>query len=182
MLYFYKNKNKNYNIKMLNNIDEIKNILNNNRFSFEDYKYKLDIYMIDENENFYKIKKLSDICNYAIIRDYNGVKSVILNNNVLQEAKINSIFFTHDLLYNFGYYELFHLNKDIYEYKDKDNLRKFYVLNIKEQGCFLNIIDISVREFKKFIKKLQKLGIKFYLKNCEVDNVQVELNKAIFKK
>lgn len=185
MHYISNKKNNNYNIKILNNIEQIKNIFDSINVKLKNYKYVLDIYMVNKKENFYNIKKLSDIKNYAIIRDNNGNRSVILNDENIQSAKIHSIFFTHNILYNFGYYELFHLNKDIYEYEfqnDENDKIDFNIIEVKEQGCYFNINNMSLKNFKSLMKNLKKVGFKFDLKNYQVDYLQLELNKVIFKK
>lgn len=181
----YLNNKEKYVIKILNNIDEINNILKENSYFLKSYKYDLEIYMVNKNENFAKIKKIEDIKDYAIIKDENGIRKVILKNKVNNEAKIYSIFLTHDLLYNLGYYKLFYINKDIYSYeKQCDERRYFYfeILDIKEQGCFLEIETPTLKDLENFISNFKKIGINVDNKNLKVDNIQQELSKVLFKK
>lgn len=177
-------KNENYNIKILDSIENINNILKNNNYVLKKYEYDIEIYMVNKNENFSKIKKLEDITDYAIIKDKNGNRKIILKNTEKQEAKIYSIFLAHELLYNLGYYELFYINKDIYHYEKEEDENIFYfeVLEVKDQGCFLKISNITLNSLKKFIMKLKELGINADDKNLKIDNVQQELDKVLFKR
>lgn len=163
--YAINNKNKetkdDYVVKILNNLDEVNNILKANDYLLKSYKYDLEIYMVNKNENFAKIKRLEDIKDYAIIKDENGSRKVILNNKSYNEAKIYSIFLAHDLLYNLGYYKLFYINKDIYYYETIFDEKQFYfeILDVKEQGSYIRISDITLNTLKKIIEKLKDIGI-----------------------
>lgn len=176
----FSNKKTNYCLKILSNFESVNDILRKNNFTQENYSYHLQIYMVNKNEEFFKIKKLSDIKDYAIIDDNNGQRKVILNNNGIQDAKVHSIFLMHDILYNLGYYELFYKNEDIYEYKYNDI--NFKVLNVKNEGCFLSIDNVTKSEFKELVALLEKNEIKFDLSNNKIDITQLLLNKALPKR
>lgn len=173
-----------YNLKILNDIDEVNDILKKNNYLLKSYKYDLEIYMVNKNENFSKIKILDDIKEYAIIKDDNGNRKVILRNETTYEAKVYSIFLIHDLLYNLGYYKLFYINKDIYYYEKECNKEFFYfeIVEIKEQGCFFKIDNITLECLNNFIIMLKEIGINVDDKNLKVDNIQQELNKVAFKR
>lgn len=174
----------NYVVKILNNIDEVNNILKTNNYLLQSYKYDLEIYMVNKNEDFAKIKKLKDINDYAIIKDENGNRKIILNQGSYNEAKLYSIFLAYDLLYNLGYYKLFYVNQDIYYYETSFKEKQFYfeILDVKEQGCYLKVLDITLNTLKNFINKLKEVGIKIDEKNLKVDIIQQALDKVVFKK
>lgn len=176
----FSNKKSNYCLKILSNCESVKDMLEKNNFTQTNYKYHLQIYMVNKNEEFFKIKKLSDIKDYAIIDDDNGDRKVILNNNGIHNAKVHSVFLIHDILYNLGYYELFYINKDTYEYKYKDT--SFKILNVKDEGCFLNLENVAKSKFKELVKLLEKCEIKFDMSNNKIDIIQLLLNKALPKK
>lgn len=180
----FSDKKGNYIIKILNSFEEISTILKENDYLVESYKYDLEIYMVNKNEDFTKIKKLDDIKDYAIIKDENGNRKILLKTESYNKAKIYSIFLAHELLYKLGYYELFYINKDIYSYK-KESYKKlisFEILNIKSQGCFFKIDNITLEDFKKITNKIKEIGIKFEEKKLKFDYIQEELNKVLFKR
>lgn len=180
----FSNKKENFNIKISNSIDEINNILKENGFLLKDYKYDLQIFMISKNENFSKIKNINDIKEYAIIKDENGSRKVILNNQNNYEAKVYSIFLIRDLLYNFGFYELFYINQDIYSYEMllDNNIIDFKIISVKNQGCFLKCNNLTSNCLKQFISNLQKMGLKIDKNDFKIDYIQNELNKVLFKR
>lgn len=178
------NSKENFVIEVLNNIEQIKHLLEINNYSLDNYKYDVEIYMVKKNENFSKIKKLDDIKEYAIIKDENGNRKMILKNDDFNEVKIYSIYFSIELLYNLGFYELFFLNKDIYLYKAKDilEIEKFEILDIKDEGCFLKIDNTTLDDLKNVINSLKSIGFKINSNNVKVDYRQQKLNKFLFKR
>ncbi len=176
----FSNKRLNYCLRILSDYEYISDILNQINILEVNYKYKLRIYMVNKNEEFFKIKKMSDIKDYAIILDDNGSRKVILSNNGIQNAKIHSVYLIHELLYNFGYYELFYVNEDIHQYTY--NELKFDIIEVKNEGIFLKIDNICKNEYKELVNKLKKEGIKLDLGNNKVDIEQLLLDKALPKK
>ena len=179
-----KNHKNNYTVKILNTVEEVNSIFKENKYILKSYKYELEIYMVSKNENFSKIKKLEDIKDYAVIKDDNGDRKVIFKNNKFDSAKIHSIYLIHNLLYTLGYYELCYINKDIYNYEiqfKEENLT-FNLIEVKDQGCFLEFIDISLKNLKEFLLILKRFGIKIEEKNLKIDILSENISKALFKR
>lgn len=184
MSVFSDNKNENFSVKLLNDVEKINSTLKESKLTFKKYEFYLEIYMINKNEEFSKIKNLSDIKEYAVIKDENGKRSVVLNSKQSYEAKIYSIFLIRDVLYNFGFYELMYINQDkyLYETKINDKIINFEIIDVKNQGCFLKCDNVSLDIFKNIIFILEENGIKIDRKNLKIDYFQNELNKVLYKR
>ena len=124
------------------------------------------------------------IKDYAVIKDDNGDRKVIFKNNKFDSAKIHSIYLIHSLLYTLGYYELCYINKDIYNYdiQFKEGNLTFNLIEVKDQGCFLEFIDISLKNLKEFLLILKRFGIKIEEKNLKIDILSENISKALFKR
>lgn len=185
---FFSNKKTDYNIQIDGEMESLHQLLIKENFKLIDTTFLLDIYMIHQNEDFSKIKRIIDMKNYAIIRDFMGQRSVIFKDDSTMSAPISSIFLTHEVLYRLGYFELFHLNEDIETYQksfqidNKTVKLTFQILDVKNQGRFLQIKQVNAKEIKMLIHELQMIGIKINLKKCHIDNIQNEFDKVRFKK
>lgn len=176
----FSDKKSDYCLRILLDDEKINNIFKEEKYININYKYSLEIYMVNKEEEFFKIKKLSDIKNYAIISDDNGKRKVILNNNGIMQAEVHSIYLIHEILYNLGYYELFYVNKDVYEYKFNETT--FKIIKVKNEGCFLSLNNATKSEFKELLNSFRNEEIQFDLSNNKIDIIQLLLDKALPKK
>ena len=128
---------KQINVKVLDNIDTIRQKLNKNKFIVRNYLYDIKIYLVKKDFDILKVNSIYDLKNYAIVEDNNTDKSVIIYENKTLSSKISNLNVMVDILKELGYKELLYINKDIYKF-EKGEL-SFEVYDVLNHGVFLSI-------------------------------------------
>ena len=82
---------KQINVKVLDNIDTIRQKLNKNKFIVRNYLYDIKIYLVKKDFDILKVNSIYDLKNYAIVEDNNTDKSVIIYENKTLSSKISNL-------------------------------------------------------------------------------------------
>ena len=161
-----------YCIKISDSLENIEKELKKAKFNLRSNSFVLEIYMI-KKELYHDIFSKSFLDDYIVIKDMNNNKKELLiyeENTVILKGNIKEILKTKKLLENFGYVEFMHINTDIYDYINDENMN-INLLDLKEYGIYLN-----------FDKKLNIKNLTY--KNTQIvpDLYKYILDKRISKK
>ncbi len=165
---------KQINVKVLDNIDTIRQKLNKNKFIVRNYLYDIKIYLVKKDFDILKVNSIYDLKNYAIVEDNNTDKSVIIYENKTLSSKISNLNVMVDILKELGYKELLYINKDVYKF-EKGEL-SFEVYDVLNHGVFLSIN--SSENADKIFDKFNELNIPIDNSNTDIDIFNIVLKKA----